>query len=282
MSSGSSVPPQSTKGGAALAADALCFRWEHDGPWVLDGVDLAVAGGEMIGLIGPNGAGKSTLVRLLSGLEAPGEGEVFLDDRPLRSWRRRDVARAIAVVAQDPVLPEGFRVGDVVAMGRAPHAGFLRGERSEDLQAIARVLHQTDLWRHRNDLVQRLSGGERQRVALARALAQDPRYLLLDEPTSHLDIRYQLEILDRARGEAIGGRGVLAVMHDLNLAARCDRLVLMAGGRVIANGAPDDVLDEALLREVYRAPLRIARIDGRPVVVPAPPGQDRSSCSNSG
>ena len=251
-----------------LVADHVRFRWDDAGPWVVDGVDLALAPGELVGLIGPNGAGKSTLVRLLSGVSAPEMGRVLLDDEPLPSRRRRDVAKAIAVVAQDPVLPEGFRVGDVVAMGRAPHVGFLRGERAEDREAIARVLHQTDLWPHRAQQVQRLSGGERQRVALARALAQEPAYLLLDEPTSHLDVRYQLEILGRARGESANGRGVLVVLHDLNLAARCDRLVLMGAGRVMAEGAPDDVLAEDLLTDVYRAPLRIARVDGQPVVLP--------------
>lgn len=255
----------------SLAARGVRFRYGGGEPWVLDGVDLAVDPGELVGLIGPNGAGKSTLVRVLSGIARPAEGEVRLHGRPLAHASRRAVARAIAVVAQTPVLPEGFRVGDVVAMGRAPHVGFLRGERREDLEAIGRVLHQTDLWRHRTQRVERLSGGERQRVALARALAQDPEFLLLDEPTSHLDVRYQMEILDRARREAERGRGVLAVLHDLNLAARCDRLVLLAEGAAVAEGPPGEVLEAKLLSAVYRAPLAIARVDGMPVVVPARP-----------
>jgi iron complex transport system ATP-binding protein len=252
----------------SLVARQARFRYGSDEPWVVNGADLEVAPGVLLGLIGPNGAGKSTLVRLLSGVARPLEGEVLLDGEPLAAQSRRASARAVAVVSQSPVLPEGFRVVDVVAMGRAPHGGFLRGERTEDLEAIARAFHATDLWHLRTKQVQRLSGGERQRVALARALAQEPSYLLLDEPTSHLDVRYQLEVLDHAHRATRQGLGVLAVLHDLNLAAHCDRLVLMSRGVIAADGSPDEVLVEEVLVPIYRAPLHVARVDGRPVVVP--------------
>ena len=253
-----------------LATRGVRFRYPGSTGWILDGVDVAVRPGELLGIIGPNGAGKSTLVKLLAGIERPQQGDVVLGHTPLAELGRRERARAIAVVEQEPELPDGFPVGDVVAMGRAPYVGFLRGERSEDLEVVARVLHDADLWEHRAKDVRHLSGGERQRVALARALAQDPRVLLLDEPTSHLDVRYQLEILDRARSEARRGRGVLAVLHDLNLAARCDRLVLLGTGRVVAEGHPDAVLSEELLGAVYRAPLLVTEVEGQRVVVPAP------------
>lgn len=256
----------------SLVAEQVRFRYGPREPWVVAGADLTVSPGTLVGLIGPNGAGKSTLVRLLSGIERPVEGSVRLDGRPLPDRSRREIARAVAVVSQEPVLPDGFRVADLVAMGRAPHVGFLRGERAEDFAAITRVLHATDLWRFRAKQVQRLSGGERQRVALARALAQEPAYLLLDEPTSHLDVRYQLEVLDHARAATRRGLGVLAVLHDLNLAAHCDELVLMSAGEVIATGAPEDVLVEDILVPTYRAPLSIVQLDGRPVVVPGRKG----------
>lgn len=256
----------------SLAVRGARFRYGVDEPWVVNRADLDVAPGALLGLIGPNGAGKSTLVRLLSGVARPQEGEVLLEGEPLVARSGRALARAVAVVSQSPVLPAGFRVVDVVAMGRAPHVGFLRGERAEDLEAISRVLHGTDLWQLRTKQVQRLSGGERQRVALARALVQEPSYLLLDEPTSHLDVRYQLEVLERARRATRDGIGVLAVLHDLNLAAHCDRLVLMSRGEIVARGSPDDVLIEEILVPTYRAPLRVARVDGRPVVVPGRSG----------
>jgi len=252
----------------SLAVRRARFRYGADEPWVVNGADLDVAPGILLGLIGPNGAGKSTLVRLLSGVARPVEGEVILEGEPLAGRSRRTLARAVAVVSQSPVLPEGFRVVDVVAMGRAPHVGFLRGERSEDLEAIERVLRVTDLWHLRTKQVQRLSGGERQRVALARALAQEPSYLLLDEPTSHLDVRYQLEVLDHARQATRQGLGVLAVLHDLNLAAHCDRLVLMNEGEIEAEGSPEEVLTEEILVPTYGALLHVARVQGRPVVVP--------------
>lgn len=251
-----------------LAVRQARFRYPGSDAWVLDGVDLALEPGTLLGLIGPNGAGKSSLVKLLSGAERPQAGDVLLRGAKLATVSRRALAQSIAVVDQEPELPDGFPVSDVVAMGRSPYVGFLRSEREEDLAVVARVLNDTDLWRLRSKDVRHLSGGERQRVALARALAQDPDFLLLDEPTSHLDVRYQLEILDRARTEARRGRGVLAVLHDLNMAARCDRLVLLGSGLVIAEGTPAEVLQQELLASVYGAPLLVGEVAGQLVVVP--------------
>ncbi|MFN2322820.1 MAG: ABC transporter ATP-binding protein [Trueperaceae bacterium] len=238
---------------------------------VLHGVSFALTAGEVVGLVGPNGAGKSTLVAVAARGLAPSAGEVFLDGRPLTAYGRRALARRVAVVPQGGDLPEGFTVDEVVAMGRTPHAGFLRGPTPADEAAIEAALHRTDVLELRARRVETLSGGERQRVVLARALAQDPGVLLLDEPTNHLDVRYQVETLRAARVAAADGVAVLVVVHDLNLAARaCDRVALLEAGRIVAHGAPPAVFTEARLRSVYQADVRVHALDGIPTVVPGP------------
>jgi iron complex transport system ATP-binding protein len=249
----------------SLAASGLRFAYER-GPEVLRGVDLALAPGEVTGLIGPNGAGKSSLVGLLSGVLRPAAGRVELDGRPLGRYGRRALARRVAVVPQIPDLPAGFVARTVVAMGRAPHLGFFASEGPHDRAVIEAAMRRTDTWRLRDQPVGTLSGGERQRVVLARALAQEPAWLLLDEPTTHLDLRYQAEMLRHAGRLAEEGLGVLAVLHDLNQAGRCGRLVLLDRGRVVADGTPREVLREGVLDRVYRTRVRV--VDGaRPLVI---------------
>jgi iron complex transport system ATP-binding protein len=249
----------------SLAAHGLRFGYDR-GPEVVRGVDLALAPGEVTGLIGPNGAGKSSLVGLLSGVVRPDAGRVELDGRALRRYARRALARRVAVVPQIPELPAGFVARTVVAMGRAPHLGFFASEGPHDRAVIEAAMRRTDTWRLRDQPVGALSGGERQRVVLARALAQEPAWLLLDEPTAHLDLRYQAEMLRHAARLAEEGLGVLAVLHDLNQAGRCDRLVLLDRGRVVADGTPREVLREGVLDRVYRTRVRV--VDGaRPLVV---------------
>jgi iron complex transport system ATP-binding protein len=238
---------------------------------VLHGVSFALTAGEVVGLVGPNGAGKSTLVAVAARGLAPTAGAVFLDGRPLAGYRRRALARRVAVVPQGGELPEGFTVDEVVAMGRTPHAGFLRGPTPADEAAIEAALRRTDVVELRARRVETLSGGERQRVVLARALAQEPRVLLLDEPTNHLDLRYQVETLRAARAAAADGVAVLVVVHDLNLAARaCDRVALLEAGRIVAHGPPAVVFTEPRLRAVYQADVRVHALDGVPTVVPGP------------
>jgi len=249
----------------SLAARDLGFAYDG-GPEVLRGLDVALAPGELTGLIGPNGAGKSSLVGLLSGVLRPTGGVVELDGRPLRRYGRRSLARRVAVVPQLPELPAGFAARTVVAMGRAPHLGFFASEGERDRAVIEAAMRRTDTWRLREQAVGALSGGERQRVVLARALAQEPTWLLLDEPTTHLDLRYQAEMLRHAAHLAAEGLGVLAVLHDLNQAGRCDRLLLLDRGRVVADGSPREVLREGVLDRVYRTRVRV--VDGeRPLVV---------------
>lgn len=237
---------------------------------VLDGVNLELTGGEVVGVIGPNGAGKSTLLKLLTRRLAPTEGSITLAGRTLAEFGRFELARHVALVAQAPILPEGFRVAEVVRMGRAPHLGLFGAIGPADAAAVADALHATDTERFAARRVETLSGGEQQRVVFARALAQQPRYLLLDEPTNHLDLRYQVELLSYARAQAEAGVGVLVVLHDLNLAARsCGRLLVLADGRVVAEGPPRQVLTAELVREVFGAQVRVIDDQGTPVVVPS-------------
>jgi len=244
---------------------------------VLSDVTLAVAAGELVGVIGPNGGGKTTLVRLLSGVLAPGAGIVRLGGRPLATYRRRDLARRLAVVPQDPTLELPFTALEVVLMGRAPHLAALGFPRAGDVEIARAAMARLGVAELEDRPLDRLSGGERQRILLARALAQEPAVLLLDEPTTHLDLRHQAGIyevvheLARRRGVA-----VLSVLHDLNLAALyCDRLLLLAGGRVVRQGPPAEVLDPGTLREAYATDVQVTAnpATGVPVVLPTRPAK---------
>jgi cobalamin transport system ATP-binding protein len=233
-------------------------------------VDLTVAAGEWVTVIGPNGAGKSTLLRAVGGLLTPAAGTVALFGTPLARQRRRARARTVATVAQSPVVPPGIAVFDYVLLGRTPFVPPLGRESTADLVAVDDVLASLDLAGFADRELETLSGGERQRVFLARALAQGATLLLLDEPTSALDIGHQqevLELVDRLRREK--GLTVLATMHDLSIAGEyADRLVMLAGGAVVAAGRPRDVLTEELLARHYRARVRVVDGEHGPLVVP--------------
>lgn len=237
------------------------------------GVSVSFKEGEFAAIVGPNGAGKSTLLRALLGLNGVDSGEVRLLDRSLRGWARPERARTVAYLAQDEALPGDARVRDVVALGRG--AGEwrwglipMRPWTQVDEEAVADALKRTDTLRFAGRRVAELSGGERQRVSLARALAAQPRFLLLDEPTNHLDLAYGLDVIRHVRAEAARGLGVVAVLHDLNLAARANRLVLLNAGQVVAQGAPDEVLTPGNLLTAYGVRVRILWDAGRPLVVP--------------
>lgn len=236
---------------------------------VLHGVDLEVEAGEVVALLGPNGAGKSTLVAVVSKVVPFESGEVRVAGAALGSLDRRELARRLAVVPQAAALPEGFRVGEIVQMGRTPYLRPFAPPSAADEEAVGRALEATDAAALVDRRVEELSGGERQRVVLARALAQRPQLLLLDEPTSHLDLRHQVEVARSAQAAARAGVGVLFVAHDLNLAARlCDRVVLLSEGRVVASGPPERVLEPQRLSSVYQTEVEVRSTPQGPLVVP--------------
>jgi iron complex transport system ATP-binding protein len=251
----------------AIRATGLAV--ELGGSPVLRGVDLDVAAGEWVTVIGPNGAGKSTLLRAVAGL-LPVAGSLSLFGTPTSRLRRRERARLIAMVPQNPVLPPGVAVLDYVLLGRTPYIAPLGRESAGDLAAVRDALYRLDLERFADRPLETLSGGERQRVFLARAIAQGAPVLLLDEPTTSLDIGHQqevLELVDALRRDS--GLTVLATMHDLSIAGEyAERLVLLADGRVVAAGPPRDVLTEHLLAVHYRARVRVIDADHGPLVVP--------------
>ncbi|MBY0275342.1 heme ABC transporter ATP-binding protein [Candidatus Binatia bacterium] len=253
-----------------LVATSIAVRYGARA--ALDGVGARVVPGEVLGVIGPNGSGKSTLIRVLAGVRAPSSGTVQLDGRDLHALPRRERARRIALVPQETHLSFPIRVRDLVLLGRAPHTGRFGLERADDLRAAHEAMARAAVLELADRPVDELSGGERQRVVLARALAQDPEILLLDEPTSFLDLKHAVLLLDLVR-ELCRARGlaVAVVLHDLNLAAMyCDRLLLLDRGRVHAVGTPDEVLTYRDLCAVYGTELYVALNDvtGRLVVLP--------------
>lgn len=234
---------------------ALEVSWTRSGRLVLDGVTLDPEPGTTVGLLGPNGSGKSSLLRLMSGLDRADSGSVRLDDTALHDIPRGQLARRIAVVGQHADTDLDLTVHDVVRLGRIPHRGWFGGDPGADTAAIDAALTAAGLADKATQRWHTLSGGERQRTLIASALAQEPRELLLDEPTNHLDIAHQLEILTLVR--ALPVTAILA-LHDLNLAAMfCDVLVVLQHGRVVATGAPAQVLTEELIAEVYRVRCRV-------------------------
>ncbi|HYM53292.1 MAG TPA: ABC transporter ATP-binding protein [Candidatus Dormibacteraeota bacterium] len=220
---------------------------------VLGGMDLKLARGELVALVGTNGSGKTTLLRLLSGVLTPDAGEVRFDGRPIGDWRKVELARRVTVLPQQLELPVGFRVAELVEMGRAPHARRLFGSTADDEQAVARALADADALDLAHRFADELSGGERQRVLVAMALAQEPELLLMDEPTLHLDLAHQVAVLSTIRRLRVQrGLTVLAVLHDLNLAAAfAPRVVVLDGGAVGADGPPGDVLTPALVERAF-------------------------------
>ncbi|MCH8283707.1 MAG: ABC transporter ATP-binding protein [Chloroflexi bacterium] len=234
----------------ALAARDLVYQ--IDGTRIIDGVAIGARRGEFIGLIGPNGAGKTTLLKTVSGLLKQQEGAVWLEGTDLGEMSAGDVAKVLAMLPQLTPYTFGFTALEVVMMGRYPHMGRFQVEGAAErrLAIEAMRLTETDAFVERT--VASLSGGERQRVFLARALAQQPKVLLLDEPTANLDVQYQLKALDLVRSLVSEGMTAIAAIHDLPLAARyCHRLVLMCKGRVLAEGTPETVLTPQNIEEAF-------------------------------
>lgn len=236
-------------------------------------IDLAVRPGEVVAVIGPNGAGKSTLLKLLAGDLVPTEGEVLLDGRPLHGYSAHDLSLRRAVLPQQTILQFAFSAREVVEMGRAPYRER-RGSRVGE-RIVVEAMGRTETEQLAARSYPTLSGGEQGRVSLARVLAQDAPILLLDEPTAALDLRHQGLVMEIARELADAGATVLAVLHDLNLAAaHADRLAVLCGGRLVANDEPWAVLNERLLTEVYGCPIAVCPhpVRGCPLVMALPQG----------
>jgi cobalamin transport system ATP-binding protein len=248
------------------------LRVAYGGREALRGVDLDVAAGEVVGLVGPNGGGKTTLLKAISRVVALKAGEVRIDGEDVTRLGARELARRVAVVPQSPSLPLGFLAREVVVMGRTAYLGFLDQEGPADYAKADAALASLGAEALANRRVEDLSGGERQNVVLARALVQETPLLLLDEPTANLDVGHQVVISKLLRRMASDRRvGVLAALHDLTLASLyCDRLVLLAGGSVIADGEPADVLTPENLRQAYSADVMVLRLEGLsgPLVLP--------------
>ncbi|NHN29268.1 ABC transporter ATP-binding protein [Paenibacillus agricola] len=221
---------------------------------VLDQVSFAVEQGECFGIIGPNGSGKSTLLKLLSGVDTPTSGRLLLEGRNAHTYSRRQLAQWMAVLEQDALPPLGFTAREVISMGRYPFQNWLGDESNSDAEPLVEhIIERLQLKALEHRAVDRLSGGERQRVALGKLMAQQPRLLLLDEPTTFLDIGYQVQMMEWIRTWQLAEKlTVVAVLHDLNMAAQyCDRLLLMQTGSIVKIGRPEEVIQSGLLEQVY-------------------------------
>ncbi|MDB5055371.1 MAG: yvrA [Bacilli bacterium] len=230
---------------------------------ILQDIDFHVAKGAFFGIIGPNGSGKSTLMQTISGIEPASEGNIWLEGKPVHAYSTKELARWVTVLQQDALPPVRFSVREVVEMGRYPFQNWL-GEETKDCTAlIDAIMDKLSIRELADRQVELLSGGERQRVALAKSMAQQPRLLLLDEPTTFLDIGYQIQMMDYIRSwQQEAGLTIVAVLHDLNLAAQyCDQLLVLNQGRIVGLGTPQEMLNSELISEVYGT---------KPIILPHP------------
>lgn len=250
------------------------YKREH----VLCDVSLQAHTGRVLAIIGPNGCGKSTLLRVASGLLAPRVGQVLVDSRSISDFDARERAQIFAMLPQNPTFPEGITCRDLVALGRTPHLGPYATLSPHDDEIVQRSLERVGAGEMSERLAEELSGGQRQRVFMARALAQEAPFLLLDEPIAHLDLKFQFQVLKLARDLARTPRstsetpsstsiGVIVVLHHINLAASiADEMILMNRGRIVASGAPGEVMQAQVLEEVFEVPLSVSQhpLSGRP------------------
>ncbi|WP_282781335.1 MULTISPECIES: ABC transporter ATP-binding protein [unclassified Nocardia] len=261
---------ESAAAAARLRADRV--RLGYGGRVISDGLSVDIPDGTFTVIIGPNACGKSTLLRALARLLKPEDGAVLLDGKAIASYPAKEVARRIGLLPQTSTAPDGIRVADLVARGRYPHQSLLRQWSRADAEAVAAAMAATGVTELSARPVDELSGGQRQRVWIAMVLAQDTPVILLDEPTTYLDIAHQIHLLDLCRAlNRESGRTVVAVLHDLNHAFRyADHLIAMRDGRVVAAGPPGEIVTAELVREVFSLGCRV--IDdpetGAPLVVP--------------
>lgn len=243
----------------------------YDGRRVIDGVDIAIPEGSFTVIVGPNACGKSTLLRALARLLRPSSGTVTLDGRDIHSMPSKQLARSLGLLPQASIAPDGITVADLVGRGRFPHQTLLSRWSREDERAVAEAMHATGVTDLRDRLIDELSGGQRQRVWIAMVLAQETPLLLLDEPTTFLDIAHQVELLDLIAELREQGRTIVAVLHELNHAARyASHLIAMRDGRIVAEGVPAEIVTAELVERVFDMPCRVIADpdDGTPIVLP--------------
>ncbi|MEV4636569.1 ABC transporter ATP-binding protein [Actinoplanes sp. NPDC049548] len=255
---------------ARLSGTDLTLAYDHR--VITAGLDVTIPDGSFTVIVGPNACGKSTLLRALSGLLAPRRGAVVLDGQAIGSYRAKEVARRLGLLPQTATAPEGISVADLVARGRYPHQKLLRQWTPEDENQVAAAMDATGVTELADRAVDELSGGQRQRVWMAMALAQQTDLLLLDEPTTYLDIAYQIDLLDLCADLNDQGRTLVAVLHDLNHACRyATHLIAMKAGRIVASGEPGQVITAELVEDVYGLPCEVITDPqtGTPLVVPA-------------
>ncbi len=253
-----------------LAAQSV--QLGYGGAPVIDGLTLAIPDGRITALVGPNACGKSTLLRGLARLLAPSAGSVILDGRDIHRLPSRDVATSLGLLPQSPIAPEGLTVAELVGRGRYPHQRWFRQWSRDDEAAVERALELTSTVGIRDRPVDALSGGQRQRAWIAMALAQETPLLLLDEPTTYLDLAHQVEVLDLLhRLNTEEGRTIVLVIHDLNLACRyADHMVAMSEGRIRVVGQPAQIVSAAMVRDIFGVDCRVLTDPetGSPIVIP--------------
>ena len=254
--------------GPAPALQGRSLRVNLDGAPVLQDVDVSVTAGRWTCLVGPNGAGKSTLIKTLSGLLSPDAGQALMDGEPLDRLPPRRRAQRLSWLGQGEVASEDLRVYDLVMLGRLPHQAWLAAPGPTDHAAVELALRATQGWPWRDRLLGQLSGGERQRVLLARALAVEAAILVMDEPLTNLDPPHQVDCLRLVR-EGVGrGTTVVTVLHELSLALHADELIVMAGGRIVHQGASHDPSTHAALEAVFEGRIRIRAYEGQWLALP--------------
>ncbi len=258
-----------------LTGEGLVVRYPGVAAPALAGVSASLARGELVSVVGPNGSGKTTLLRALLGTTPLAQGRVELEGRPLAEWRPRELARVLGVVTQREEILFPLTVRETVELGRYAHLGAMGSPGEADRLAVAEALRRADVSTLAGRRTDTLSGGEWQRVRIARALAQNPRALLLDEPTAALDIRHEMEVFELVRRLAEEGIGTLLVTHHLNLAARyADRLLLLDHGSVVAEGPPAEVLRPEVVSSVFEWRVAVTSwCDGAPQIIPLKPGE---------
>ncbi len=244
----------------------------YGGPKIIEGLNVVIPSGEVTAIIGPNGCGKSTLLKALSRILTPEEGSVRLDGTDIKSIPTREVARKLGILTQNHREPEAISVSDLVRRGRYPHQGIFDQWSTEDQNAVERALEVTGLGEHKEETVDELSGGQKQRAWIAMILAQDSTLMLLDEPTTHLDIPHQMEILEMLVKLSVHeGRTIVLVLHDINMASRyCTNLIGMKEGKILTTGKPSKVVTTEMVESIFGLKALVIEdpVTGSPLCIP--------------